>query len=118
MLTKKIPSQLQLIPFINDLLGGAEHFNKSTRTIRRWLKEQGIYQPKVKYRPGKVDEKKACEIRRLYKIGLTQSEIGSRFKLSQTTIGRIVNSYANLTLGGDVVVKLSISQDTPQYKST
>jgi AraC-like DNA-binding protein len=117
MLTKKIPSQDQLMPFANDLQSGAKHFNKSTRTIRRWLKKREIYHPQIKYRPGKVDEKKACEIRRLNKIGLTQAEIGSCLKLSQTTVGRIINKDANLTLGGEVVVKLFM-KPTEQNKSS
>ena len=57
----------------------AAYYGKSTRTIRRWLKKAGIYQPQEKYRPGKVDKQKAFQIRKLDKEGLTQKEIAEKY---------------------------------------
>ena len=102
-----MPSKEQLQPFIYDLEEGAIYFSKSTRTIRRWLQKAGIYQPKIKYNPGKVDKKKACEIRRLSKLGCTQAEIGKQLQLSQTTVGKIINNDANLALSGKAIVNFN-----------
>ena len=100
MLTK-IPSKEALLPFINDLAGAARQFRKSTRTIRRWLQQHDIYNPDKKYCPGKLDNKKASEIRRLEKH-LTQSELAERFGVSQPLIGRVINGeiYKNSLVTG------------------
>lgn len=81
----------------------AAYYGKSTRTIRRWLKKAGIYQPQEKYQPGKIDKQKALQIRRLEKEGLTQTEIAEKFNISQPMVGKIINNYAhklNFSLGG------------------
>lgn len=74
MLTN-MPSKEQLIPYVDCLAEAAIAFNKSTRTIRRWLDRYGLYDPQIKYKPGKVTKEIAAEIRRLDRENLTQTEI-------------------------------------------
>lgn len=101
MLTK-IPSKEVLLPFVENLSAAAIEFNKSTRTIRRWLDHYEIYKPNKKYSPGKLDNKKASEIRRLEK-DFTQAELAEKFGVSQPLIGRVINGeiYRSSIISGE-----------------
>lgn len=48
----------------------------------------------TKNNQAKLDDSKAIEIRRLYKAGLLQREIGAQFGITQTMVGRIVRGKA------------------------
>lgn len=101
----------ELLPYVNNLIEASIKFNKSERTIRRWMKKYGIYFPKEQYRPGKIDKKKADEIRRLERSSeLTQKEIGEIYGISQAMVGKIINNQAhitNLKIGGEANAKLT-----------
>jgi predicted DNA-binding transcriptional regulator YafY len=60
-----------------ELKDAAKYFNVSERTIRRWKEFLKIYDPKIKYRPGKVGKKIAIQIRNMYRSDkYTQKKIG------------------------------------------
>ena len=78
-----------------DIPTAAKKFEVSTRTIRRWLAQEGIYNPKPGYGPGKLDKNKAAEIRRLYFVeNYTQIKLAKIHGVTQAMIGRIVNNLA------------------------
>ena len=99
-----MPLKEELIPYIQDIVKGAKHFNKSTRTIRRWLAHYDLYCPERKYRPGKTTLEMVVKIRKLDREGLTQSKIAQIIGLSQAMVGRIINTNANLKLSGTCTV--------------
>lgn len=101
----------ELLPYIHNLIEASIKFNKSERTIRRWMQKHKIYYPKEQYRPGKIDKKKADEIRRLERSSeLTQKEIGEIYGISQVMVGKIINNQShvtNLKIGGEANAKLT-----------
>ncbi len=103
MLTKTPPKE-QLLPYVQNIKKGAEKFNKSARTIRRWLQYYDLYSPQEKYRPGKVTEEMAAKTRRLDRKGWTQMEIAKIIGISQPMVGRIINK--GLKLGGTVTITI------------
>ncbi len=103
-----LPKKEELTPFAHDIKGGAIYFNKSERTIRRWLQKHKIYFPDVKYRPGKVSKEMAKEIRAMEH--LPQAEIGKKYNISQAMVGRIINQInhkPDLSLSGSWKVNIS-----------
>jgi transposase len=104
MLTN-MPSKEELIPYIDRLAEAAISFNKSTRTIRRWLARYDLYQPQVKYKPGKVTKEIAAEIRRLDRENMTQTEIAKIIGISQPMVGRVINK--GLKLSGNCLVNFN-----------
>ena len=85
-------------------------YRVSERTIRRWMKSLKIYLPKEGYYPGKLDMITAQKIRDLYNTDkYTQTELAKRFKVSQGTIGKIINNLiyrADLMIGGSAEAKI------------
>lgn len=100
----------ELKKFKNNLKEASLFFNKSERTIRRWMKKYGLYNPNVKKQPNKLNYKKAEEIRNLYQIGKTQKEISKIYDVSQATIANIINKKTYnkfIVLKGSANVKFS-----------
>lgn len=116
MLTKNMIASLEeLLPFKDNIALAAQKFGKSERTIRRWFQSYGIYSPQKKYVPGKVDKRKAAQIRRLERLEdcLTQKAIGEMFGISQSMVGKILNNQAhktNLEIGGSAKATLFTSE--------
>ena len=83
----------ELEKFAGNIKAAAIEFNVSERTIRRWLKSVGLYQPQTKYNPGKINAQQIKEICYLYNaLDLTQQEIANKYKISQAMVGRIINA--------------------------
>ena len=89
------PTKTDLQPYQNELHAAAVQFRVSTRTIRRWMAEVGLYNPRSGFGPGKLSANKAAEIRYLYRTDqFTQVELAERFQVTQAMICRIVNNLA------------------------
>lgn len=87
----------------------AEYFNVSERTIRRWKEFLEIYDPEVKYRPGKVGKEIATQIRNMDRSDkYTQKELAEIFNISQPMIGKIINNVAYRTgISGSAEVRIN-----------
>jgi DeoR/GlpR family transcriptional regulator of sugar metabolism len=93
------PTKKELLPYSSDLKKAAKRFNKSERTIRRWLKEAKIYSPKENFGPGKLNQEQAVKIRNLDATGeYTQMELADMFEVTQATIGRVLNNIYYKTM--------------------
>lgn len=100
-----MPNKEELIQFTS-IKEASEHYQKHPRTIRRWLSHYGLTQGK--YSPGKIDRRKASEIRRL-ESEHTQQEIAEMYSISQTMVGRILNGLAHniMAITGSAEVKFT-----------
>lgn len=90
------PNREELADYAENIKAGAVKFKVCERTIRRWLKSEGLYKPKKGYGPGKLDKEKVLKIRQLIKT-YTQVEIAKMFGVSQATVGRVVNNISHST---------------------
>lgn len=87
------PTKKQLLSYVGNFKSAAKKFDVSERTIRRWMKEHDIYEPKIGFGPSKLDKRKAAKIRKLDACGkYTQTELAKMFNVTQATIGRILNN--------------------------
>jgi DNA-binding MarR family transcriptional regulator len=98
----------ELICYGKDYKSAANFYHVSERTIRRWMTSFGIYKPDHSYHPKKLNMEMANSIRQLYNTDkYTQIQLAKKFKVSQGTIGRIVNNFIyknGLTIGGKAEV--------------
>lgn len=92
MRKSKIPPVEELQPYVDNRKGAAEKFCVSERTIVRWMQQYDIYRPKNNYGCGKLDADKAREMRRLSKQGKTMKEIAVQFKVTISTVSRVLNN--------------------------
>lgn len=100
------PTKEELNKYSIDI--AAKKYCVSTRTIRRWLEGYKIYHPRKGYGPGKLDMKKAAEIRRLYRSEFTQTQLADMFGVTQAMICKIINNTAyrvDLTLSGKAIIR-------------
>lgn len=76
----------------------ASAFGCSVRTLRRWLRAEGIRKPRAEPRPARVrklDSEVAKEMRSLYATDrYTQARLGEMFGVSQSMVARVVNNKA------------------------
>jgi len=92
------PTKNELLPYIADLGSAAKRFNKSERTVRRWLKEYELWVPRENYGPGKLKEH-AKAIRALDATGkYTQMNLAEMFGVTQAAIGRVLNNIYYKTM--------------------
>jgi transposase len=99
------PTKKQLINYVEDKKLAAKKFGVSERTITRWMQSYEIYKPKSNYGCGKLNMEKAIKIRKLYNKGCTKKELSEQYKVTFSTISRIihnvnysVNSMANINV--------------------
>ena len=101
------PPKKDLLPFAANLKEAAKRFNKSERTVRRWLEEYELYCPRKNFRPGKLREH-TKEIRALDATGkYTQMELADMFDVTQAAIGRVLNNiyYKTIMITGKADAK-------------
>ena len=84
------PTKKQLICYIEDKKLAAKKFGVSERTITRWMQSYGIYNPKPNYGCRKLNMEKAIKIRELYDKGYTRKELSKKYKVTFSTISRII----------------------------
>mgnify|MGYP002624854821 CR=1 FL=1 len=111
----KRPDRLELIPYQNHLEEAAKNFGVSQRTIRRWLTEVGLYNPRKGWGRGKLARTQVQKIRDLYRQEKqTQAEMAEMFDVSQAMICRIVNNLSHRTtvrLGGEASYRIVEEED-------
>jgi transposase len=90
-LDKMKPSSKELIEFIDDHKKAADHFGVSEKTICRWMKVYGIYQPKMNYGT-KLSFEKAREIRKKYSDGAEIKNLAEEYHVTFSTISRIIHN--------------------------
>lgn len=101
---KNKPNKKELFKYKDDIDGAALFFNKSTRTIRRWLKSEGLYNPNLNYKPNKLSKDNVEKIRNEYNEGTNQVNLAKKYNVSQACIANIINfkTYKyNIKLSGE-----------------
>lgn len=102
----------KLIEFNGDIKQASLFFNKSERTIRRWLKRENLYNPDHNYCPNKLSQDDANKIRDEYNNEIKQIDLAKKYNVSQATIANIINNKIykyNLQLTGGFDYKYSIN---------
>lgn len=100
----------ELIKFNGNIKEASLFFNKSERTIRRWLKKEGLYNPNKNYIPNKLSQEDANKIRNEYVNNINQNDLAIKYNVSQATIANIINNKIykyNLKLSGSFDYKYS-----------
>lgn len=109
-----IPTKEDLVRYGKDYKSAATFYRVSERTIRRWMVNMEIYKPKDGYKPGKLNQSIARQIRVLYDTDkYTQTALAEKFKVTQAIIGRIINNLiykTELKLGGTAEVKFNVEK--------
>lgn len=70
----------------------AAKYGVTQRTISRWLSQYGLYKPKHNYGCNKLDMDKAREIRSFSKDGMAMKELSEKYKVTLSTISRVVHN--------------------------
>ena len=83
------PSREELLPYVHDKRGAAEVFGVSEKTILRWLKSHNIYEH-GQYGRGKLNLKKAREIRQRHKEGVSIKSLAEEYQVTFAAISRVV----------------------------
>jgi hypothetical protein len=91
MRVSRIPPVDELRPFTFDRVAAAEKFSVTEKTIIRWMKQYGLYEPLRNCGPNRLNMDKAREMRRLHKQGSSVSELSSRYHVTVTTVSRVIN---------------------------
>lgn len=84
------PSKESLLPYVHKREEAAEFFGVSQKTILRWLNNYGIYEH-GQYGRGKLNHRKATEIRKQHKNGVSIKELAKKHKVTFATISRVVH---------------------------
>lgn len=87
-----IPSKEELLPFKENRKEAAKFFDVTEKTVINWLKKYGLYEPKENYGCGKLDRKKAEEIRDLHAQGISMGALAKKYKVTFATISRVVHN--------------------------
>lgn len=101
---KNKPDKKELLKYKNDIKGAALFYKKSERTIRRWLKNENLYNPNINYKPNKLSINDVEKIRNKYNEGINQVNLAKEYNVSQACIANIINfkTYkTNIKLGGE-----------------
>ena len=69
----------------------AQALGVSERTVIRWQKRFGLYEPKANYGCNKITDQQADEIRRRREAGEKVKDLATEFGVTFVTISRIVN---------------------------
>lgn len=102
----------KLIEFNGNIKQASLFFNKSERTIRRWLKKESLYKPNQNYCPNKLSQSSANKIRDEYCNEAKQIDLAKKYNVSQATIANIVNNKIykhNFQLTGNFNYKYSVN---------
>lgn len=84
------PSKEDLLPYVHKRKEAADIFGVSEKTILRWLKSYNIYEH-GQYGRGKLDTKKAKEIREKNKAGISIKKLANEYGVTFATISRVVH---------------------------
>jgi transcriptional regulator with XRE-family HTH domain len=87
-----MPKLEELQPYVNNRKKAAEKFGVTEKTIIRWLKHYGFYQPRPNYGCNKLNIEKAIEIRQLHKEGKSIKELAELYGVTFSTISRIIHN--------------------------
>ena len=87
-----IPTKAELVSYNGDKNSIAKDFDVTSRTAYRWLKHHNLDRQKNNFRPRKLDEKKAKEIRRLHANGIPAKTLAKSFGITVAAIGRVLNN--------------------------
>ena len=103
------PSSKDLLPFINNRKEAAEKFAVSEKTVSRWMKSYGIYNPKKNY-GCKLDIIKAREIRKKYEQGTEIKDLAEEYQVTFSAVSRIIRNitYSENTDTAEVSVIYNI----------
>ena len=67
-------------------------YDVTEKTVVNWLKRRGLYVPIRNCGANRLNAGKACEIRESRRAGATVAELASRYGVTATTIGRVLNN--------------------------
>jgi transposase len=115
-----IPSKDELLPYRESRKEAAKKFGVTEKTIINWLKKYNLYQPKPNYGCGKLDGKRATEIRKLHSEGASIKELSKKYDVTFATISRIIHNLIYREEKGtaivNVVYNLHITNSTGENK--
>lgn len=85
------PSVDELTLFVKDRKSAAKHYGVSEKTIVRWMQSAGLYEAKENFGV-KLDMQTAQQIRKKYNDGTEIKDLASEYKVTFSTISRIIHN--------------------------
>lgn len=109
-----IPRKEELLPYVDDRKEAAKIFDVSEKTVSNWMKKYDLYVPKENFGCGKLDLKKAAEIRKLHRDGAKMKELAAMYDVTFATISRVVhNLIYRKTIGtAEITVVYNVTPST------